>query len=401
MTFVSAGMKYTDNTLLTPEEQNANICGSLLSFSAHEHDRAWGLFAYPNNAQSLTLQTNVTSQCFAYGRKYGPGRSHDDVLAKSPYLQNSNSVTGGACNDTTLPCYNLVVTGQSTKTNVRYFPVPYLNTLMDVGPGEWGTIQMYKFVTGAYRTTATTGPRWDCTSAAWQAHYTTIPETYCWNDFLSALNYIAPGTIVADPATVAQAWTPDTTPPGTTITSGPAAVTTDTAATFAFTSGDARSWYACGLDGAPLSVCVSGVAFSNLQQGIHTFRVQASDAYGNADVATWVWTVQTPATVELNPSSLEFGTQAVGTWSNPQEVTLTNAGGSSLIITTVTLAGTHPGDYEISDDCVASSPLAPGATCRTTVIFSPKEVGERPATVVYTSSAPEGPHTVPLIGVGE
>ena len=102
-----------------------------------------------------------------------------------------------------------------------------------------------------------------------------------------------------DPTPASYAWTVDTMPPGadttppdTTITSGPPTTSTSTSASFAFTSNEA-STFQCSLDGAPRTACSSPQAYTGLSIGSHTFGVWATDAAGNTDAtaATQTWSV--------------------------------------------------------------------------------------------------------------
>jgi hypothetical protein len=61
-------------------------------------------------------------------------------------------------------------------------------TLGSPDPGHWKVIQGYAFVTGSVTSSTAS---WDCTSSAWQEHWTAGPdasEIYCWNDWLAALS---------------------------------------------------------------------------------------------------------------------------------------------------------------------------------------------------------------------
>ncbi len=91
---------------------------------------------------------------------------------------------------------------------------------------------------------------------------------------------------------------PDVTPPETTITSAPAAITTSPDATFTFTSSESGSTFACSLDGEPFGECASPLVENGLELGAHTFSVQATDAAGNTDPtpATHAWTVEADVT---------------------------------------------------------------------------------------------------------
>jgi hypothetical protein len=99
----------------------------------------------------------------------------------------------------------------------------------------------------------------------------------------------------------------DTTPPHTSVDSGPAASTNETTATLTFSSSEGGSSFDCRLDGAAFASCSSPVSYSSLAEGSHTFEVKATDAAGNTDAtpATRSWTVDTTApgtTVDSGPS---------------------------------------------------------------------------------------------------
>jgi acid phosphatase type 7 len=89
--------------------------------------------------------------------------------------------------------------------------------------------------------------------------------------------------------------TADTTPPDTTITSGPSGTVRSTSASFSFTSTESGSTFECRLDGGTFGACSSPKAYASLADGSHTFAVRATDAAGNTDAtpATRTWTVQT------------------------------------------------------------------------------------------------------------
>jgi calcineurin-like phosphoesterase family protein/thrombospondin type 3 repeat protein len=96
---------------------------------------------------------------------------------------------------------------------------------------------------------------------------------------------------------------PDTTPPDTTITAGPAegGTITEANSTFSFSSSEANSTFSCQLDDGGFSPCASPTTYDSLSNGSHTFGVQATDAAGNTDAtpATRTWTVN--ATTQSDP----------------------------------------------------------------------------------------------------
>jgi hypothetical protein len=95
----------------------------------------------------------------------------------------------------------------------------------------------------------------------------------------------------------AHTFTIDTTPPHTSIISGPSASSTATSATFSFTASETGSTFECRLDGSAWKSCTSPAAYAALAVGKHTFDVRATDLAGNTEPipATSSWTVTAPS----------------------------------------------------------------------------------------------------------
>src|SRR5208282_1777704 len=55
--------------------------------------------------------------------------------------------------------------------------------------------------------------------------------------------------------------------------------------------------------------------------------------------------------VSLNPASIAFGTQPVGTTSSAQTVTLSNTGNATLSITSIGITGTNPHQFAQNNTC--------------------------------------------------
>ena len=107
-------------------------------------------------------------------------------------------------------------------------------------------------------------------------------------------------TSSAPPSTPAP--TADNTPPSTSLTGQPPAVTNQTSAEFLFASNEAGSTFECQLDDDAIASCSSPHTVADLAEGEHLFRVRATDAAGNTD-ATWAtasWRVDlTPPSITL------------------------------------------------------------------------------------------------------
>ena len=102
-----------------------------------------------------------------------------------------------------------------------------------------------------------------------------------------------------------------TLPPPPVIGSAPASSSFAATASFTFSDTQANVTFVCSLDFAPFAVCSSGIAYSSLGSGAHTFEVEAKDSLGNLSLpAVYPWTVTTagpPAPVitstPANPTS--------------------------------------------------------------------------------------------------
>lgn len=102
--------------------------------------------------------------------------------------------------------------------------------------------------------------------------------------------------------------TPDTTPPETTISASPPALSNATTATFEFEASES-SWFECKLDSQPFSDCSSPMTYAGLAEDAHRFEVLARDLANNVDAtpATWSWTIDTVApetSIKSGPASL-------------------------------------------------------------------------------------------------
>ena len=115
--------------------------------------------------------------------------------------------------------------------------------------------------------------------------------------------------VTLNAATTVTATFTDTTPPDTTINSGPQNPSGSGSATFTFSSTEPGSTFQCSLDGGAFVACTSPRTVS-VGNGSHTFSVFATDAGGNADQspATFAWDVLivVPATTAIIPTLSEW-----------------------------------------------------------------------------------------------
>jgi Abnormal spindle-like microcephaly-assoc'd, ASPM-SPD-2-Hydin len=104
--------------------------------------------------------------------------------------------------------------------------------------------------------------------------------------------------------------------------------------------------------------------------------------------------------VSLNPTSLSYSNQVMGTTSAAKSVTVTNTGTASLHVTMVALAGTNSGDFTVSADTCTGATVAVNATCSVSVTFTPSATGSRTASLTFTDDAGTSPQSAALTGTG-
>ena len=102
----------------------------------------------------------------------------------------------------------------------------------------------------------------------------------------------------------------DTTPPETTIDSGPEGDTDDSTPTFAFSSSERGSAFECRVDSGSWRDCASPWIVGALSNGSHTVSVRATDPAGNTDAspAQRSFTVKSPTPTATITSSEPSGT---------------------------------------------------------------------------------------------
>jgi ASPM-SPD-2-Hydin domain-containing protein len=101
----------------------------------------------------------------------------------------------------------------------------------------------------------------------------------------------------------------------------------------------------------------------------------------------------TPA-VSFSPSSLTFGTQALGTTSQSLTLTLSNPGTSTLAISSISASS----GFAETNNC--GTALSAASKCDITVTFMPMLTGANDGTITITDNASGSPQSVDLTGTG-
>jgi hypothetical protein len=152
----------------------------------------------------------------------------------------------------------------------------------------------------------------------------------------------------------------------------------------------------CGASVAPGARCSINATFSPRSIGPKSGKISLNDS---ASTKPQVIELTGSATVvTLNPTSLSFGTQRVGTRSQPQKIEVRNNGTAPLTVGGIKLAGNDPGDFATTTNC--GSELAAGASCLVSVTFKPFKKGKRSASVNVTDNGGASPQLAPVSGIG-
>ena len=155
-------------------------------------------------------------------------------------------------------------------------------------------------------------------------------------------------------------------------------------------------------DGATLAsgeTCTIDATFSPTANGPKTATLEATGTPGGTVAADLAGIGAAPAHLAISPTSKDFGTQATGTTSAPETLTVTNTGGVPTGTLTTTMASLNPDQFSKSNDNCAGSTLAAGATCTVDVAFAPTVVGFKDA-ALDVKGTPGGTATAGFRGTG-
>jgi len=149
---------------------------------------------------------------------------------------------------------------------------------------------------------------------------------------------------------------------------------------------------------APGAACTANVSFAPGATGSKIAWLQLTDNGASSQQNVSLTGNSVVPAVSLSAASLSFGSQTVGTTSTPQTLTVTNSGPGQLTITAVSIAGTNPGDFSQTNNCVAILPV--NGTCTVTVKFQPTATGSRVAAITVTDNGSGSPQSATVSGTG-
>jgi len=198
---------------------------------------------------------------------------------------------------------------------------------------------------------------------------------------------LAPSSLTFSPQPVGTSSSPQSL---TLSNSGSTALTISSIAI----SGDFSQTNTCGSSLAANSSCTISVTFTPTAIGSRSGTITVTDNASPATQAASLSGTGTAPTASLSPTSLVFASQALGTSSSPQSVTLNNPGSATLTISSITVSG----DFSQTNTCGTS--LAAGSSCTISVTFTPTASGSRTGSVTVTDNASPATQTVSLSGTG-
>jgi uncharacterized protein YjdB len=134
------------------------------------------------------------------------------------------------------------------------------------------------------------------------------------------------------------------------------------------------------------SISSTGLATGVLAGGPVTITAASGTISGTAPLTVTPVVLQNPV-IAVNPLSLTFANQVIGTSSAAQSISVSNTGTAALAITSIALTGTNPAEYSQTNNCpIFPATLAPSGSCAIQVSFVPLAVGTRTANVTLTDN---------------
>jgi hypothetical protein len=216
-------------------------------------------------------------------------------------------------------------------------------------------------------------------SAAIQVAYRTTDGGAHWTDLNANLPETPASSIVVDPQDANTVY----------LATDEGVYFTTQVANCAQAQSNCWSMFGTGLPAAPV------VALSTSPAGISSPMLVAA-TYGRGIWQSPLWTASTSLTAAAASSTaLSFASQAFGTASSAQTVTLQNTGSSALAVTAISMSG----DFSETDNCVNTSVVA-GSSCAIQVTFTPSGAGSRAGQMTINANIYGGQLTVDLTGTG-
>lgn len=171
----------------------------------------------------------------------------------------------------------------------------------------------------------------------------------------------------------------------------------------AMVTGMASSDFAIGTNGCTGTLgaggmCTIELTFSPRATGARAATLELTGMPGGTASVSLTGTGLADATLELTPSTHDFGRVAQGVASMPQRFTVRNTGGAASGVVSIVPGGAAGSELVVTNNtCVTS--LIPTATCTFDALLLPGSIGMKAATLTATAT-PGGASTANLTGEG-
>src|SRR5208282_1083821 len=157
----------------------------------------------------------------------------------------------------------------------------------------------------------------------------------------------------------------------------------------------------CPVNGGTLAAnaqCSVSVIFAPASTGTKSAVLSFSDNAGGSPQTVALSGTGTIASMSVSPASINFSPQTLQVPTAAQSVKITNAGGTAIQISAITVGGANPADFPQTNNCPGT--LNPSASCQVNTVFQPTSGGTRAATLSISDDAAGSPQAVTLSGMG-
>ncbi|HEX4485117.1 MAG TPA: choice-of-anchor D domain-containing protein, partial [Terriglobales bacterium] len=153
----------------------------------------------------------------------------------------------------------------------------------------------------------------------------------------------------------------------------------------------------CGSSLAPGSSCTVQVTYTPSATGISESSLLVVDsAVGSPQSVALSGSGGMIPVATVNPASVIFGSQDIGTRSSPSTITFSNTGSDVMSIVDIAIVGNNADDFSQTNNCGSS--LAAGSSCNISVVFKPTDGGSRLGAILISDSASGSPRSISLSG---
>ena len=146
--------------------------------------------------------------------------------------------------------------------------------------------------------------------------------------------------------------------------------------------------------------CTVRVSFHPRVAGERTGELELVDDSGDAAHEITLTGRGTAAELSLEPEQISFPATPRGQRSEMESVQIRNSGDGDVHLGAVALGGDGAGDFVLDQGLCGSATLHPGVACEMRARFEPGATGPRTAAISLGDDAPDGPHTIRLVGTG-